>query len=58
MRTIQVCTVGAYEWVGDDLLSMANPNSGIYSDRFEYSATAVNKVTAYSINYADLFKIP
>jgi len=47
-----------YEWVGDDLLIMDHPNNGIHSDKFKYSALAVNKVTAYAIHYSDMTKIP
>ena len=27
-------------------------------DTYDYTAIAVNKVTVYMINYADMFKIP
>ena len=37
---------------------MQNPNNGVYSDKFDYTAIAATKVVTYAINYSDLFKIP
>lgn len=37
---------------------MNNPNIGPYSDKFDYTALAVTKVTTYELKYTDFNKIP
>lgn len=54
LRTIQIGIKSTYEWIGEDLLIMNEPNS----DSFEYTAVALTKCVTYAISFADLFKIP
>ena len=44
----------SHEWIGEDLLIMDDP----HVNKFEYTAIAVDKVTTYEVNFADMFKIP
>lgn len=54
LKAIQIGIKSRYEWIGEDLLVMNDPQH----DKFEYTAIAVSKCVTYEINYNDLFKIP
>lgn len=53
LKTIQIGIKSNYEWIGEDLLTAADPKTYL----FDYSVMAKTKLVTYEIKFTDMAKI-